>query len=244
LEDFEMGGDETPEGVFIEGKPLAEYLADLERDEKSHEVEELRKGAEVKFKRSRSYVDERQIVDTRKVSRRVRHLTDRQIREEYGLMEKPFQSHGENAIWAIWNRGPVSVREIGEIIEWKGKDNSLSAMVATVWSRLGDMHEGSAKIMTRESKNGRFYYMKAPGLDMSTEAAIEKYKLTGKKQWKAKNGKKVNSKKANSPIPDDRSILPGPIPPPDDPDIITETIQKVLGVKVSGRIEIVFKWEK
>jgi len=236
------------EGVFIDGKPLLQYLEDLERDDKSREVEEVRKDDEKhKYRRTGSYADERQVVETRKVSRRVERWSARKIRKEYGIMAKPFKTHAENAIWAILEKGPLNVTEIGAEIDWAGKGSSLSAMVATVWHRLGDMHAGCARILKRESKNGSFSYEKVPGIDISVEAAIEKYKLVGKKQYKMLQDEKkgVNTKVQSeaTKIKADVEALPSESK---INDALEEVISKTLGVdvQVHGRVEIVFKWER
>jgi hypothetical protein len=161
-------------------------------------------------------------------------------------MSRPFKTHAENAIWAIMEKGPVSTTEIGEIIEWKGKSNSLSAMVAGVWSRLGNKHEGAAGIFQRETVNGSYSYQKVPGLDMSVEAVIDKYKVTGRRQWAVRRDEKRDENKMTSPEPEStESHATKVVPEKTDliSEVITEAVQKVLGieVKVTGRVEIVFK---
>jgi len=245
---------DIPAGVFIEGKPLEEYLEDVERDKKSKEVEGLRKEFEKKKHKSRgTYANERQQQDTRRVAKRVQWLTDHEIRKEYGIMEKPFESQAENAIWVILQKGPVTVKEIGQNLKWNGKPNTLSAMVATVWSRLGNMHPGAAKIIDREKDphSPAHRYFKAKGIDISPEAAIEQYKLTGTKQHRMKRaaarGEQHEEPETKPPPTTVRKQLTSKTttaPSTTLNKVVEEVIQTTLGIKVevSGKVEIVFKF--
>ena len=225
---------EGMEGVFVEGKPLCEFLEDEERDDKSRQIEDVRKQGEKRQKQTVVYGDEKKpLEDTRRVAKRVKHYTDREIRKEFGIMKKPFGSHAENAVWAIWEKGPLSTKEVGAEIEYSSSQSSLSAMVSTIWHRLGHMHPGAACILERSSHHGTFQYQKKSGVDISVEQAIEKYKLTGSKQYKVANGKAKPSLHPNS----SSSKLA---------DDIKQVVSKHLGLKVevSGRIDVVFRWER
>lgn len=256
------GAGRVEEGVFIEGKPLEKYLEDFERDQKSKEVENVRRGFESKRLKTRgTYASERKALEeTRRVSKRVRWLSDHEIRKEYGLMEKPFETHPENAIWVILQKGPATVRQVGEQLQWKGKGNTLSAMMATVWKRLGQDHPGAAKILDRQKDphTPAHSYFKAEGLDISPEAAIEEYKLAGRRQAKMAVAEKRGEvyEDDTSPAPEVESAkkperLDLNLNTQEKPDVssrltkvVEEAIQTTLGVKVevSGRIEIVFKF--
>ena len=253
-----MAEKKVIEGVFIEGKPLEEHLIDEERDEKSHAIEEIRKSVEGRYKKAAIYSSERKAVDTRRVSKRVVRFTDRQIRKEYGIMTKPFKANSDNCIWVILEKGPVSVVEIGREMEWTGKYNSLSAMTATVWARLGNTHEGAAGILDRYSEGGKYYYQKAAGVDVSIEAAIEKYKLVGTRQYQAKMLKKKGSKNKQlqsskekvAMLPEDKKIpKPAAALSWDEPvnSAVEDIIKKnpvALRLEVSGQVDIVLRFEK
>ena len=120
------------EGIFVEDQPLTHFHKNAARDKKSKEIEVIRKQGEKRQRFTVVYKSEKAVKpDTRKVAKRVTRLTDRQIRKEYGIMKKPFKSKSENAIWSIIEKGPLSAQEIGQEIGFEGKENSLSAMVAT-----------------------------------------------------------------------------------------------------------------
>jgi hypothetical protein len=230
--------DKLIEGVFVDGKPLEEFLIDQERDAKSKEIEEVRKASEHYQKATIVYGDEkRSKEDTRRVAKRVKYYTDREIRKEYGIMKKPFDSHAENAIWVMWEKGPINTTDIGKEIEYPGSLGSLSAMVSTIWKRLGNMHTGAMDIISRENHHGTYHYQKKPGIDVSVEQAIEKYRLAGSAQWKRKQSKKKQTKQVNS-APKDMSE--------EIVEHVVEVVNKHVGleVKVNGRIDVVFSWQK
>lgn len=236
---------ENLEGVFVEGKPLAEYLEDLERDDKSRDIEAIRKQSEVKRKLTVVYSDEKGgPQDTRRVAKRVKHLTDREIRREYGIMKKPFKSNAENALWTIWEKGPICPKEIGEEIEFNGGQSSMSAMISTIWQRLGNMHDGAMDIITRNSKNMTYYYQKKPGVDMSAEAAIEKYKLAGTSKYRRKVADDIVAKNT---VKYSKVEKPKPLTQKTE-DLLQDLlgVSKALGIeiKVSGRVDIVFRFER
>lgn len=226
-------------GIFVEGEHVEEYLKKVEGDKKAKEIEaerlrvERTRGGKIRLAFDKAKGGPR-------VARRVKRFTDREIRKEYGIMEKPFESHAENCIWVIMEKGPVTVQDIGRELEWKNKVNSLSAMVATVWSRLGNTHEGAAGVIDRYKHGNAYVYKKTEGVDVSVEAAIEKYKLIGKKQWQAKSGKKDESATIvdlGDPV-DKVAIVKNGVE-----EVLGETLSKVLGVKVevSGSVEFIFR---
>jgi hypothetical protein len=247
---------DIPEGVFIEGKPLEKYLEDDERDQKSKEVEEVRSEFIKKSRKTHgTYADERQQPDTRKVSKRTRWFTDSEIRKEYGIMEKPFEGNAENAIWVILQKGPLTVKGIGEQMQWHGKGNTLSALVATVWTRLGNMHNGAAKILDREKDphSTAHRYFKAEGIDISPEAAIEQYKLIGAKQHQMKRAATRGEEYKEEAPKKTRRIVGSKLHPihnneTKEPANLTKVIEQViettLGIKVevSGHVEVIFKF--
>jgi hypothetical protein len=228
-------------GVSFENKPVTSYIAkNMAIDPKSREIEVIRKQGEKRKRFTVVYKDEKEVKpDTRKVAKRVTRLTDRQIRKEYGIMKKPFESKSENAIWAIIEKGPLTTKEVGQEIGFTGKDNSLSAMVATIWARLGDAHEGAARILKREQKGLKYIYSKADGVDVSVEAAIEKFKLVGSALYR----KQYATKRLNSDTPKADT----PKAEKADNEVfrrILETKGAALEIKVTGRVDVVFRFER
>ena len=229
------------EGVFVEGKPLAEYLGVIERDDKSRDIEDIRKQSELKRKLTIVYSNEKGgPEDTRKVARRVRHLTDREIRKEYGIMTKPFASKAHNAIWAIWEKGPLTVKQIADEIEFKGSPSSASAMISTIWGRLGNQRDPEMDILERNQHDNYYLYSKKPGVDISVEQAIERYQRSGSRQYrqKSKEKKAYTNVEPSKPITKKTEAILQ--------EILGVDAAKDLGIKieVSGRVDIVFRFER
>jgi len=193
-----MQKPENFDGIFIGDKPLNHHLIDEERDDKSRQIEDIRKESEKKKKFSVVYKSEKQpLPETRRVAKRVKRYTDKQIRKEYGIMAKPYETHHANAIWCIIEKGPISTKDIGAEIEWAGDKSSLSAAVSTVWKSLGTQHAESIGLIERQKHGMSFLYKKKADLDMSVDAVIDRFNITRNKQWRKEKAakKQVKNKK-------------------------------------------------
>jgi hypothetical protein len=135
--------------------------------------------------------------------------------------------------------------------------------VATVWAALGNKHVGAAGIFDRESEGGTFSYFKVKGLDISVETAIEKFKLVRKKQYQMKReAKGITSGPTTTTDTTDeqpttkpalewtepvKPAFPGvKLPKSKTPpaNSVIQDVAKTFGidVRVSGQIEVVFRW--
>ncbi len=128
--------DET--GVTVEGVPLEVYVAEEEEKTKGDEIQQERGKDEAekrKVKRQglKAKYDKRPV--NQRVVKRVRRWTDREIREEYGLMEKPFKHKMENILWMIVNEGPVIPTEIAAKLGIAPGD--VSGALSRLMKRLG-----------------------------------------------------------------------------------------------------------
>lgn len=173
-------------------------------------------------------------------------------------MAKPFESNAQNTIWAIIEKGPVSTKEIGQEIEWAGNMSTLSAMVATVWARLGNKHEGAAGVLERDKHGMTYLYYKKKGVDLSVEAAIEKYNLIGSAVYRkklaakkaAKTSNAVTTPKTTSQPNTDRPALEWEEPvkskvEADVEAVVSDVVRKQpfgINVNVRGIVEVVFRW--
>jgi hypothetical protein len=126
------------------------------------------------YKQKGKYKDE-----TKKVSRRVRHLSAREIRKEYGLMSMPYKRTGENVLWLIFNKGPITTSEISKEI---GKPTtSFSGMLTEMYAVLGPQGEGYIERRKRlPSDKGFEYKVTDDSISISVEVAYQKY-LTSKR---------------------------------------------------------------
>lgn len=229
-------------GITIGGQTVEEWLEAKEKSEKSQAILAEHRAAT----KATGYHGPRGIYADNttgpRVAKRVKRWSDREIRKEYGIMNKPFGTHYGNALWVIMEQGPVTVNELGEAIKWEGKKNSLGALVAGIWKRLGT--DGGAGILTRQQRKGGVWeYKRASDSTHSVEAAIHQYKVRGTqesrdKRAKARGQAPPEQPQVNQALVDDavREIGKG----------IEEAVSKALGVQVqvSGRVEIVFKWER
>ena len=139
-------------------------------------------------------------------------------------------------------------------------------MPSTIWKRLGDTHPGSAKILDRtkgERSDGgagtkpyKFFFRE--DVDLTVEQIIDIYKKTERAQRKIeqdakkptqeeiieehrKRAKEIVAKKERAEDGAERVVFPDPAPG------LKEDIERAIrqnfgiNVRVSGRIEIVFK---
>ncbi len=222
-----MANDEIDlTGISVEGKELTkEKLRDKER--RSEIAEEVRKeiNGQILIRRRHPGTDKPE-EQTKKVVKRVRYLTDNEIRKEYGIMEKPFGSDIENILHVIATQGPVDTGAIEIALE--KKKNALSGILSRVNRRLGT--DGGAGLIKREMGPNRMYVYEAIG-DWNAETA---YRKMVKRLGRKPNGTvRAKPKPAVPPIIGDERFL-------------GEVLSKILGieVKVSGRVEIVFGWKK
>lgn len=221
-------------GVTIDGTKTLEEWLDEEEERQDRENNEARaretrrsiyrgKGPNLRFE-----VKER--------SGRTRHLTAREIRREYGIMSKPFETTVENIIWVIMEKHPIKVKEIAKEIGWEKPLNTLSAQIKTVWDRLGT----EAQIIDRYKEPGdmAYTYTVREGVSLSTEAAIQKYKVTPDPRYKKKKAEKLLAKEKGMMDAEELNTN-GPIE-----RAVAETVSNQLGmkVKVSGRVEVVFRF--
>ena len=223
------------DGITIDGVHAEEWIVRREKDEKRVEIERERIAAiTIPHSSGKVYLKPAVPKGGPRVSRRVKRFTDREIRKEYGIMAKPFGSVAANLIYAIIENGPLDGQEMAEVIEYEGGQSSISASLSTIWHRLG---ADGAGIIERESHSGKYRYQKKPGIDISVEAAIEKFNIIGRKQAKQKR-EAARSEEGNGvpavTVDDESSAVSR---------ALEETIKRIHGIniQVSGKVEVVFK---
>ena len=262
-------GDEIVKGVSINGVELKEYLQKQEADKKTEEIEQTRSSYQ-HLKHTKHHIP---YVHTKKpspakdkVARRVRHLSDREIREEYGIMKKPFKTQPENLIWLIIEKGPITVEEIQREMGWveTKKTSSVAAIIVRIWNAIGD--EGGLGYITRYAHDRKYVYKAAEALSTSTEEVIRRFKLKNRELDKKARDKtaankktaalgqkparttkvaqamtQLNHLKPQSAVTD--TIETGKTQKEVVNTIIKNAVEQVLGVKVevSGKVEIIIK---
>jgi hypothetical protein len=215
-------------GITIDGEKTLEEFLDEE------EAKALSEGVELESREVRRSLYRGKGIrweSEKGRSGRTRFFTDREIRKEYGIMAKPFQTTVENIIWAIFHKQPITVKQIAKEINWEKSISSLSAQMKGIWDRLGV----EAQIIDRKPVKGGpgFTYFVRDGVDMTDEAAIQKYKATP--DPRSKKSKKNNRIKEMLEISEEVSPIE---------KVISETISNKLGVKVevTGHVEVVFRF--
>lgn len=101
----------------------------------------------------------------------IRHLSDDEIRKEYGIMSHPYPTLVENVLWVIQNEGPISVSDIEKKLNKKPR--SLVPLASKLYKVLGG--EGDLLGLERYSPVGNHYLYTLPDFS-STEDIYKKYR--------------------------------------------------------------------
>jgi hypothetical protein len=232
-------------GITINGIPLDEYLKMRDASEKDLEIDE-----DIKERTKRLAAIQtktRYEADTKKVARRVTFLTDRQIRKEYGIMAKQFQTMAENVLWVLINRSPITLAEIANELQVGDKKNSCSAALATIYKSLGPAN-GYCMLEREKYRNGHRYTWTDTEADVQRAHDLMKKSLRDmrkeKKEPKAET-KEPHRSLAEACAEHAAHTLIGPSDKKKDAisEVVEHAVEHALGLKVdvSGKIEIVFK---
>lgn len=129
--------------IHVEGKPLKEILEEIP----DSEIEEVRKSEQKKSLYHNGVIKFRKITSKSESHGDVRVYTDDEIRRERGIMSKPFKTQIENVLWTIKHKGPITVKQIAEDLNYKTE--RISACMANVWNAVGEGQPKSAKLIGR-----------------------------------------------------------------------------------------------
>lgn len=172
------------DGITIGGKPLGLWLRHKSTDEKTREIKAAHvEAVTIRHGKHKPYPYNPDNKTGPKVSKRVRRLTDREIRKEYGIMSRPYETVNANIIWCIIEKGPITNNEMANELKFEKSSSAFAAIMTGIWHRLGD--EG-AQLIQREKKPGNlfFEYSKKAGVELSVDAIIEQANLWGKKAYR------------------------------------------------------------
>ena len=225
------------EGITVNGIPLSVEKADDLDTKKTSEIELERRETISSIPPKKH-----KVCKTNKNKNRAAglmyHLTDQQIRKEYGLMSRPFNTNTENIIWAIMNlQKPSTPKEIAEIAGYKGTPGSLSSILSSIYFAL----EPAGCITREEYGKTKKYFPVSSSLPEHPKSIEYLYPIVRRFITDKLKDKKFKLKQP-TPLP--------PIPStPEDPStldlmtIIKNAMEKALGIKVevSGKVEVVFK---
>lgn len=242
-----MNADLT--GVTIGGRPVVEVLREEAEKRKADEVEDLMRTEQREKRRIilRSSGRGDLVAVRSRVSRRVRHLTDDEIRKEYGVDKKPFESLAEGALYLIRVSGSegCTPHEIAA-----GLDVPLPKVFSTV-SRLFLYMEpkGSESQdmnpLTREMVKGMYRYRwKNP--ETTVEHAMLLYRAGSAVAYRAKRDKKRGIGMVETVMERaEREISKLPTHTPEGVvGLIRDLTQLGMTVKVEGNVTITFRFER
>lgn len=125
-------------GITVDGVPLETIIEAEERKERENDLEDTRReeiGTKIKGKK-RVKPRERYEADPRKVHKRVRRLSEYEIRKEYGVKHKPFSSLSQNVLFVLFQAGDQMIGSRA-IADETGKSlPDVSSCLSTIYKRL------------------------------------------------------------------------------------------------------------
>ena len=162
-------------GITVNGEPLYLYLSRIEEEEKHSEiVTEVQ--SEIKKWKSciPHHIPKHNKLEKNGISKRVKFLTLKEIRKEYGYMSTPHKTHVERIIYTIVELGPLSISEIARHLSLPY--SSITAQLTRIIKKLPD-------IIGKEDSTSPVTYGKLTEID--PENAVEAYRS---RKGKAKKG--------------------------------------------------------
>lgn len=156
----------------------------------------------------------------------------------------PYKTNAENIIWSIIENGPTNIANMEKIINWKGKRNSLSALVAMIWMYLGD--DGIKIITRKKGEDHAFLYEKAKNIGITVEEATKLYREAARKKYKETHSKKGNknpSKQTKIKAPKKKNIQNQP-EVEQGQTMLLDKLSHILGVDVNVSVDVVFRFGK
>ncbi len=164
-----------------------------ERDRRSQAMEDHRKTIDGNVILLRKHIKATgREPETKRVSKRAHRFSTKEIRKEYGIMNKPYESKIENILWCILNKGPVELKDIAKILEYtdpKIASRKLSGPISNMHTCLGQKEPYGVGWIVRETDGGRYFY-KAVDQTRSVEVMYDKYCEINKIIWRDRQEKR------------------------------------------------------
>lgn len=174
-----------------------------------------------------------------KVTRRVRYLTDEEIRREKGIMAKPFKTQAENLIYVLTSKAPLTSAEVAK--ELGMKLENAQGLMSKVTLRLGDH-------IKKERKGLQFVYMPADPSMTHQQLFTEYLNSSPSKAAKAEVLKKVEDIAAppevegNGAAAEAPANLPNAAPAAQAPNwAALPSISIPANIQVHVKVEVSFK---
>lgn len=160
---------ESDPGITVGGKPLDNHLEKEERNE-LEESQRQEVGAKAKSKkkiRPKAKFED----DPARVSKRVRRLSDWEIRKEYGVKEKPFSSLTKNVMYCIFNAGDTLINSRAISDELGRPLPDVSSSLSNIYKKL----KGDGMIYRKKTGLAYNYCLTNEGLAFGFEELYQKY---------------------------------------------------------------------
>ena len=253
-------------GCSFQGKQLSPQQLE-EQERRSEAMEEHRKtvGDNVIILRRKHSKATGNEPETRKVSVRGRHFSSNEIRKEYGIMTKPYDSKIMNILWCIINKGPIDLRGIADALDYD-KDYALatkhlSGPISSLYRYLGNKPPYGCGWIKRNLDGKRFHY-RINDPERSVEVMYKKYLQISRQVWNDKRDAKKpdpdkdldKEAKEAKETKETKKILSNWKGFVDLSEFTNKTIQesvsdaisKILGIKVevNGTINILFGFKE
>lgn len=160
---------ETDPALTKDGRPIEEHL---EQEERNDLDETRRQEIGIKARTKKHFRPrERFEDDPTKVSKRVRRLSDWEIRKVYGVKMKPHKTLTQDVLYLLFNTGDTAIDSNAVAKELERKLPDVSSVLSTIWKKLKD-----TGLLNREKIGMAYHYKMAPaGIEMGLDSMIQKY---------------------------------------------------------------------
>lgn len=209
----------TGEQITKDGKPLREYFREIIKEDArsefhsvvGHRTSLIRHGVKSRFPVLTG------------VAKRVRRLTDDEIRKEYGIMEKPVGGVVENICWLLTQKDKVTSSDVAKELGIPTPD--VASRFVKIYKRLEPKG-----ILTRKREGLGYTYRLTPtGKQLTAKELYEEYTI--KLQTLKPKPQNVEA----TPVTEDKIVATH------TPEELIESIRRLkLVVELRGTIKILF----
>lgn len=172
------------DGITIDGVPLKSFLEkNILKNDKDTEIKEVLYEATKQHNKTLNRCTRAKFNSTQEKNSKVKIYTDDQIREEFGLMAKPYEINDLNVLWCVEHYGPINVNDIVAKIDGS-KITTVSASISTLFKKAEK--NGRGYLTREEGLNGYEYTMN--GIDhQSLREILKEVKLNYRRKTGRKN---------------------------------------------------------
>ena len=180
-----MGQDST-NGVFIDGIPLNAWLKEQEDENKTKEANKDR------IKKEHMSLYKKPIKTTHQIKEKngkVRHLTTKEIIKEYGMKPYKDMTNTEKLLYTMLcnlDARELSAKDIIQRAQLNCKHDSATGLFSTIWKALGN----DIFVRRRVTGNGKPHYLYCKNKPYSTANLLQLYEKVKADQCKTERDRK------------------------------------------------------